>query len=176
MPRALGSLREQAHHGGQGSGKDERGPEALKPPHDDEQGVRGGQAAAERGAGEDDQAGHEEAAPAQQVSRAAAEEQEAGEGQSVGGDHPLQVGFGEPQAAADGRQGHVDDGEVHDGDEVGHHQQAEGPPALAGARGGSARWCTGGPGTGLLGVLDVLHVFLLLDMQPIVAPLSEICN
>ena len=54
-----------------------------------------GEPAGQRGAGEHDQAGHEEAAAADQVSRAAAEEQEAAEGQAVGGDHPLQVGLGE---------------------------------------------------------------------------------
>jgi hypothetical protein len=35
--------------------------------------------------------GHEDAPAAEQVGRAAAEEQEAGEGQRVGVDHPLQV-------------------------------------------------------------------------------------
>ena len=141
---AFGPLREHVHHDRQRGGEHQRRPEALDPPHHDEEGVRGGQAATERGAGEDDQAGHEEAAPAQQVSRAAAEEQEAGEGQPVGGDHPLQVGLGEVEPAADGRQGDVDDGEVHDGDEVGHHQQGEGSPALARRSGGLARSGPGG--------------------------------
>ena len=72
-----------------------------------------------------------EAASAQKVSSAAAEEQEAGEGQPVGGDHPLEARFGEMQLAADGREGGVDDREIYDGDEVGPHQQGEGPPALA---------------------------------------------
>ena len=67
----------------------------------------------------------------EQVSSPAAEEQEAGEGQPVGGDHPLQVGLGEVELAADGRQGDVHDREVHDGDEVGRHQQGESSPALA---------------------------------------------
>ena len=128
---ALGPLGEHVHHDRQRGREHERRPEPLDPPHHDQEGVRGGEAAAERGAGEDDQAGHQQAASAQQVSRAAAEEQEAGEGQPVGGDHPLQVGLGKVELAADGRQGDVDDREVHDGDEVGHHQQGEGAPALA---------------------------------------------
>ena len=87
---------------------------------------------AERGGGEDHQAGHQHAAAAEQVGGAAAEEHEAGEGQPVGGHHPLQVGLGEAELAADGGQGDVDDREVHDRDEVGHHQQRERLPALTG--------------------------------------------
>jgi hypothetical protein len=60
------------------------------------------------------------------------------------------VRLGEVELAADGRQSDVDDREIRDGDEVGHHQQGEGSPALARS-------------------LGVLHVFLLLDVQPIVA-------
>ena len=105
------------------------------PAHHDEEGVRGGQAASERGGGEDRQAGHEHAAAAEQVSGAAAEEQEAGEGQPVGGHHPLQVGLGETERAADGGQGDVHDREVHDRHEVGRDQQRERFPALTGPAG-----------------------------------------
>jgi hypothetical protein len=56
------------------------------------------------------------------VSDVAAKEHEAGEGQPVGGHHPLQVGLGEMELAADGGQGDVHDREVHDRDEVAHGQ------------------------------------------------------
>jgi len=128
---AFGPLGEHVHHDRQRGGEHERRPESLHPPHHDQERVRGGETATERGAGEDDQAGHEEAAPAEQVSSAATKEQEAGEGQPVGGDHPLQVRLGEVELTADGRQGDVDDREIHDGDDVGHDQQGKGSPALA---------------------------------------------
>ena len=116
------------------AGQHEGRPEALDPPHDDQEGVRGGEPAAERGGGEDGQARHEHAPTPKQVGGPAAEEQEAPEGQTVGGDHPLQIGLGEVELHADGGQGHVDDREVHDGHEVGHDQQGKGRPPPHAAR------------------------------------------
>jgi hypothetical protein len=135
---ALGSLREHVRHDRQGGRRHERRPQALDAAHHDEEDVRGGQAAAERGGGEDRKAGHQETAAAEQVSGSAAEEQEAGEGQPVGGHHPLQVGLWEAQLRADGRQCGVHDREVHDHDEVGRDQQRERLPLPSG------RWA-GGP-------------------------------
>ena len=96
---ALGSLGEHVHHDRQRGGQDEGRPEALDPAHDDEERVRGRQPAGERRPGEDGQAGHEEAPPPEQVSGSTAEEQEAPEGQPVGGDHPLQVRLGKVELA-----------------------------------------------------------------------------
>src|SRR5262252_1397026 len=64
-----------------------------------------------------------------QVGGPAPEQQEPAEGQRVGGHHPLQVLLGEVQLAADGRQGHVDDGQVDDHHEECHDEQRECPPA-----------------------------------------------
>ena len=127
---ALGALGEHVHHDRQRSRQHERRPESLDPSHHDEEGVRGGQAAGQGGGGEDRQAGHEQAAPPEQVSGTAAEEQETGEGQPVRGHQPLQVGLGETEFAADGGQGDVHDREIHDRDEVGHDQQRERFPPL----------------------------------------------
>jgi hypothetical protein len=172
---AFGPLGEHVHHDRLGGRQYERRPESLQPAHHDEEGVRGGQAASERGGGEDCHADHENAAASEQVSGAAAEEQETGEGQPVGGHQPLQVGFGEVERAADGRQGDVHDREIHDRDEVGHDQQRERFPPLPGqprrpAGLGPGRWAgglcisgrgVGGRGVGAITAQNVRHGLLL---------------
>ena len=54
---------------------------------------------AERRGGEDRQAEHEDPPSPEQIGRAPAEQQEAAEGQPVGGDDPLQVRLGEVELA-----------------------------------------------------------------------------
>ncbi len=56
-------------------------------------------------------------AGAEQVAGAAAEHQEAGEGEGVGVDDPLQAGLGEAERVVDRGQRDVDDRDVED-----HHQ------------------------------------------------------
>src|SRR5205807_1335317 len=73
--------------------------------------------------------GHEHAPPAEQVSRAAAEQQEAAERDHVRVDHPGKVRLGEVEPLADAGQGDVDDRRVEDDDELGHAEQDEGGPA-----------------------------------------------
>ena len=58
--------------------------------------------------------------PAEQVGGAAAEQEEAGEGQRVRVDDPLQAGGREAEVVADRRQGDVDDRDVED-----HHELRE---------------------------------------------------
>jgi hypothetical protein len=48
-------------------------------------------------------------------------EQEASEGQPVGGDDPPQIGLGKVKLHAYGGKRGVDDREIHDGHEEGHH-------------------------------------------------------
>ena len=126
---ALGALGEHVHDDGQRGGQHERRPEALDAPHDDQEGVTGGQGAGERGPGEHCRARHQKAPTAQEVSGPPAEQQEAAEGERVSGDHPLQVSFGEVELAADGGEGDVDDRQVDDRHDEGHGQQCERPPA-----------------------------------------------
>jgi hypothetical protein len=66
---------------------------------------------------EEDQAHLHGALAAEPVADAAAGQQQAGEGQAVGVDDPLQRGDGGAQVAVQRGQGHVDDGVVH------HHQE-----------------------------------------------------
>ena len=80
---------------------------------------------------------HEDFAPAEQVGRAAAEQEEAAEGEDVGVDDPGQVLLGEVERVADRRQGDVDDRGVEDDDELGRGQQDQGPPAFVLVLGGT---------------------------------------
>ena len=81
---------------------------------------------------EEDQAGHEQAPPAEQVGQPAAEQEEAAEGQRVGVDDPGQVVLAEVQRAADRGQRDVDDRGVEDDDELRHRQEREGEALRAG--------------------------------------------
>ena len=81
------------------------------PAEDDERAGRPGEAAEGGAEGEERDAGHEDAAAAEQVGQAAAEEEEAAEDDRVGGDHPLQAGLGEAEVVLDRRER-----DVHDGD------------------------------------------------------------
>ena len=59
----------------------------------------------------------------------AAEQQQATEGQRVGGDHPLPVGVREAQVALGGRQSDVHDGAVEDSYQLGEGNDHQNPPA-----------------------------------------------
>ena len=64
-------------------------------------------------------------------------EQEAGEDQRVGGDHPLQLGAVRVQHTGQRGQGDVQAGVAHEDDEQAEAKDREGPPAaLEGRRGG----------------------------------------
>ena len=76
--------------------------------------ARVGQRAGQRGEREQRGAGQEHAPAAEQVGGAAAEQQEAGEGQRVGVDDPLQARGREVRPCADRRQRDVDDRDVED--------------------------------------------------------------
>ena len=92
------------------------------------------QAAGQRGGREEQQPGHEHAPAAEQVGGAAAEEQEAGEGQRVGVDHPLQVDGREAEVVADRRQRDVDDRDVEDDHELREAGQGQDPALASGVR------------------------------------------
>jgi hypothetical protein len=76
-----------------------------------------GQRAAERGRGEEADADQEDLAAGEEVGGAPGQHQEAGEGQRVGVDDPLQAGVGEAERGVDVRQRDVDDRDVED-----HHE------------------------------------------------------
>ena len=89
---------------------------------------RGGQAAGQGGQGEEHEADGEHAPPAVHVTEDTGREQEGGQGQGVGVDHPLEVLEGRVQGDLD-----VGQRDVHDRDVEQQHERAEadgdeGPP------------------------------------------------
>ena len=94
-----------------------------------------GQAGEDRAHGEGDHAQLQGALAAEAVAQAARGEQQAGEDERVGVDHPLELAGAGAQLAADRRQRHVDDGVVDDDDEQAQAQHAEDRPAAALDRG-----------------------------------------
>ena len=77
------------------AGQSSARPEALDGPRGDQGALRLGEAADQAGGGEQEEAGDEHAAAAEQVGQAATEEQEAAEGEHVGVDDPGEVVLGE---------------------------------------------------------------------------------
>ena len=89
------------------------------------------EAAGQRGEREQDEAGDEQPAAAEQVGHAAAQQQEAAEGERVGVDDPREVVLGELEVAADRRQRDVDDRRVEHDDELRQREQRQGASALS---------------------------------------------
>ena len=116
----LPALGEGGHQDRKGGRRDRGRAEPLDRPGADQRGVVPGETAQERADREQDEAGHEDPAPAEQVGCAAAKEQEASEDECVGGDHPLQVRLREAQIRLD--RGKCD---VHDRD-VEHDHELDG--------------------------------------------------
>ncbi len=97
---------------GQGRRHQQGGRRALDGARQDQlQGVAG-QAAGGRGQGEQHQARQEGPARSEPVAQRARRQQQRRQQQGVGVDHPLQAGGRRAELAADGVQGHVDDGHV----------------------------------------------------------------
>ena len=92
--------------------RDDRGADALHRARRDEHADRAGEPARERRAENSATPDHEHAPPAEQVGRAAAEQQEAAERDRVGDQHPLQRVLGDVQRRLDRRQRDVDDRDV----------------------------------------------------------------
>ncbi len=123
---ALGEGRRQDREGGR---RDQRGAQTLHGARRDQQVVGVRQAAGQRGDREERQADHEHLAAAEQVGHAAAEQQEAAEGERVGARDPLQARVGEVQVALDRRQRDVHDRDVDDEHELRRAQQDQSDPA-----------------------------------------------
>ena len=91
-----------------------------------------GEAADQGRTREDDQAGDQNAAAAEQVGHAAAEEQETAVGEDVAVDHPLQALLSEAEIAFDRRQGDVEDRGVEDVHELDDAEQEQDRDAATG--------------------------------------------
>jgi hypothetical protein len=96
----------------QRGGRDDRTARALDDPGCQQPGLRGGEPAGERRGREQHQARHEHPAPSEQVTGAAAEQQQTAERQRVRVDHPLQAAARESECRLNMRQRDVDDGRV----------------------------------------------------------------
>ena len=116
------------------AGRDDGAAQALHGARDDERGLVGRQAAGQRGEREQQHPGHEDAPAPEQVGRAAAQQQEAREGQRVGVDHPLQVDGGEAQILADRRERDVHDRDVEDDHELRQAGQGQNPALACGVQ------------------------------------------
>ena len=90
MARARSSARNDACRMARLAGRQQRPPDALDHPADDEQTGVGGEAAAGRGEGEPDDADGEDPPAPVAVPERAAEEEEGGQREGVAGDDPLQ--------------------------------------------------------------------------------------
>jgi hypothetical protein len=128
---ALGAVAEGVHDDRQRGGGDDRRAQALGGAGGDQLALVRGESGQQRGERDDSEAGEEDPPATQQVGHAAAEEQEAAEGQHVGVDDPGEVLLGEVQPLADRGQGDVHDRRVENDDELGEAEQREGDPATA---------------------------------------------
>ena len=81
--RALGRLGEERHHQRERDRRDDGAADALHGARDDEDALRGREAAGQRGDREERDAGEEEPAVAEEVAEPAAEQEEPAEGEQV---------------------------------------------------------------------------------------------
>ena len=128
--RPLLGFRERHREKREGGRSHDGGERALQGPGAEEHGRVLGQASQGRSGGEADEADHEHPLAPEVVGNAAPEEEQAGEGQRVGGQHPLAVGGRDVQGPL--RRGQGDDhhrGVEHD-HELGHRDDGERPEAL----------------------------------------------
>ena len=124
--------------------------DALQRPGAEQPRLGGGEPAEQRGRREQDDAGDEDPAPAQDVAGPAAEQQQAAEGQRVGVDDPLQARAGEAQCVLDVGECDVDDGRVEHHHELRGGDDDEGQAEMALACASRCSWAPS-PGRGLCG-------------------------
>ncbi len=129
-PRPLLGLGEGHGEQRERGGRHDGGERTLQGAGAEEHGRVLGQAAERRGAGEADQADHEHALAPEVVGDAAAEEQQPGEGEGVGRQHPLAVGRRDVQGPLGRRQGDDHHRGVEHHHELGHGDDGQGPEAL----------------------------------------------
>ena len=133
-PHAEGLGQPGTLEGGDDDGERGRRPqrpaEALGHPGAGEHPRRGGEAADEAGHGEQRRPGDEHLAPAEEVGRPAAEQQEPGEGQHIGVHHPLQAGGRVVEVLADRREGDVHHRDVEDDHELRHAGERQDDPVV----------------------------------------------
>jgi hypothetical protein len=128
--RALRALGEGRRDDRERGGCDERGAEPLKPAADDEDLRVGREAVQERRDREDHDADEEDLLPPDEVTGAAAEQEEAAEDQRVGVDDPLQVGIRHLEVVLYRRQRDVHDRGIEDDHELRHADEDQDEPGV----------------------------------------------
>jgi hypothetical protein len=131
----IGRLGEHDHDQREDDNGDDRAPETLDCASRDEERLRRGKTARERGHGEDRDPDEEEAPVAVEVAETAAQEQEAAERQEVRVHDPGQGGLREAEIVANRRQGDVHDRAVEDDHDVPKTEDVQRQPAVASSRG-----------------------------------------
>ena len=128
--------------------RDHRAADALHRPGGKQPRLARGEAAEQRRGRKQQQPEHEHPPPAKDVTGAAAEQEQAAEGDRVGVHHPLQSAAGEAKCLLDVREGNVHDGRVEHDHELGggDDQQSQAEAAVAAGRGCG---CGRMPGLGL---------------------------
>ena len=137
--RALARLGEHRHDHPEDHGRGERPADALEEARSHQHLLALGEAAEQRGAGEEREPRQEDAAAPEQVAKAAGEQQQAAERDQVGVDDPGEAGLREAEVVLDGRQGHVHDRAVEDDHEHPRAEHHERQPARALGRGAGRR-------------------------------------
>ena len=129
--RALGRIGEEGHHQRERHRRDDGAAGALHRASDDEDALRGGEAARHRGEREERDPAEEEPAVAEEVAESAAEQEEPAEGEQVAVHDPRERLLGEPQVVADRGQRHADDRHVEHDHQVPQAEDDECQPACA---------------------------------------------
>src|SRR5262249_49978874 len=151
----LGSLLEGGGDDRERTRGHDRGPDPLEGTRPNQRLIRPGEPTEKRGEREEDEADHEHSAAPEQIGRPAAEQEQAGKGERVGADHPLQPLGRETEIVLDRGQRDRHDRRIEDDHEEGAAEQRQRPPAAGIGLG----W-----GVGilqLLGHLDFLSDWLL---------------
>ena len=128
--RAVRSFREGDGDDRERGRRDQRGAKPLQAAEDDEHLGRLREPVEQGRHREDDETHEEHALSPEQVARAAAEEQEAAEGQRICIDDPLQVGVRDLQVLLNRRQRDVHDGRVEHDHELRHADEHEHEPRV----------------------------------------------
>jgi hypothetical protein len=131
MPNALALLGLGERHGEQGQcgGGEQSAEDALEGAGGEEHAEVDGGAAERGGQGEADQADHEGALAAPQVTDPSAQQQQTAESEAVGGDHPLPVAVGDVQIRLGVRQRDVHDRRVQHDHQLGYRDDRQRLPA-----------------------------------------------
>src|SRR5581483_1729570 len=127
---ALGRVEEGGGEQRHGRGGEQRAERALEGPRHREHAERLRGATDRRGDREPGEAGDERPLAAEQVADPPAEQEQAPEGQCVGGDDPLPVGVGEVQGPLSGGQRDVHNRRVEYDHQLGEREDHEDRPAL----------------------------------------------